>query len=420
MTYHKMIGTKLLRTRSCHTRSIHQLCTSRYYNNAHNQSHQLHTTLYNNNNVVNKCQHAHTTQHRYLSSTSDHNNNDKPLEPIEPDTTNSPTNTHNNNDQSFTMDDIIKDNVSETDLDATLINTKQQANSHSQHIPITSNQLLQHNTELDTSYTDILDINNPPKLTSEQYKLIKQHNLTAADFDLGSHTELQPLLQFIIDGVNNNTLQYNETEYEYADNDELVDDTNIEAELGFGLDNQPPQLYKVGLPVDKLECQFCKQSDEFLYKVRQAKRLGETYTMDGNNTSSDLSDNILLHYSNVELLYTYLNERGMITPRHENGNCAKHQRKLANEIKRARYIGLLSYVTRFKVDEEFVAAQYGSVIQTDADRRNNELAQQTAAQVERHRVERQAMQQMIGTDDRDNNNVDQSDVDTTHNRRRKK
>jgi len=48
-------------------------------------------------------------------------------------------------------------------------------------------------------------------------------------------------------------------------------------------------------------------------------------------------------YKNIELLSRYVSGKGKIVSRRISGNCAKHQRKLAREIKRARYLSLLSY-----------------------------------------------------------------------------
>ncbi len=48
-------------------------------------------------------------------------------------------------------------------------------------------------------------------------------------------------------------------------------------------------------------------------------------------------------YKDVETLKKYVNERGKILPRRVTGNCAKHQRHIAEQVKRARIIGLLPY-----------------------------------------------------------------------------
>jgi small subunit ribosomal protein S18 len=53
----------------------------------------------------------------------------------------------------------------------------------------------------------------------------------------------------------------------------------------------------------------------------------------------------LIDFKDVRLLLNYLPERGKILPRRISGNCASHQRMLAEAIKRARNIALLPYTT---------------------------------------------------------------------------
>src|ERR687889_185179 len=53
----------------------------------------------------------------------------------------------------------------------------------------------------------------------------------------------------------------------------------------------------------------------------------------------------LIDFKDVRLLQNYLPERGKILPRRISGNCASHQRMLAEAIKRARNIALLPYTT---------------------------------------------------------------------------
>ena len=43
-------------------------------------------------------------------------------------------------------------------------------------------------------------------------------------------------------------------------------------------------------------------------------------------------------YKDVDVLRKYVNERGKILPRRVTGTCAKHQRIVAEQIKRARAI----------------------------------------------------------------------------------
>ena len=161
----------------------------------------------------------------------------------------------------------------------------------------------------------MLDINNPPRLPLSIYKLLADHQLNVNDIEIGPHTELRQTLQFIIDGAKNGTLEVHDYDDNMLIDNDDADTDVITAEPGYGLDNTPTTLYKVGLPVDRLECQFCKKENDFKYKQRQARKQNKTYTLDSEVDGADFSDALLLHYTNVELLYTFLNERGMVTPR---------------------------------------------------------------------------------------------------------
>ena len=48
-------------------------------------------------------------------------------------------------------------------------------------------------------------------------------------------------------------------------------------------------------------------------------------------------------YKEPETLRKYINEKGKILPRRVTGACAKHQRHIAEQIKKARAIALLPY-----------------------------------------------------------------------------
>jgi small subunit ribosomal protein S18 len=50
------------------------------------------------------------------------------------------------------------------------------------------------------------------------------------------------------------------------------------------------------------------------------------------------------NYKDIETLKEFISERGKITPSRISGTCAKHQRKLAVEIKKARQLALIPYV----------------------------------------------------------------------------
>jgi small subunit ribosomal protein S18 len=52
----------------------------------------------------------------------------------------------------------------------------------------------------------------------------------------------------------------------------------------------------------------------------------------------------VIDYKRPEILRRFLTDRGKIRPRRRTGTCAKHQRRLAVAIKRARHLALLPYV----------------------------------------------------------------------------
>ncbi len=55
------------------------------------------------------------------------------------------------------------------------------------------------------------------------------------------------------------------------------------------------------------------------------------------------AEKIEIDYKDVSRLRKYISDRGKIEPRRRSGVCAKHQRRLALAIKRARFLALLPY-----------------------------------------------------------------------------
>ena len=49
-------------------------------------------------------------------------------------------------------------------------------------------------------------------------------------------------------------------------------------------------------------------------------------------------------YKDVAIINKYINEKGKIMPRRMTGACAKHQRYIAMQIKRARFMPLIPFV----------------------------------------------------------------------------
>ena len=53
-----------------------------------------------------------------------------------------------------------------------------------------------------------------------------------------------------------------------------------------------------------------------------------------------------IDYKNIDLLVRFISSKRKIVSRRSSGNCAKHQRKLIREVKRARFLSLLPYLTK--------------------------------------------------------------------------
>lgn len=53
-----------------------------------------------------------------------------------------------------------------------------------------------------------------------------------------------------------------------------------------------------------------------------------------------------IDYKDEAVLRKFISSYGKIVPRRRSGVCAKHQRKLALAIKRARIVGILPFTTK--------------------------------------------------------------------------
>ncbi len=58
--------------------------------------------------------------------------------------------------------------------------------------------------------------------------------------------------------------------------------------------------------------------------------------------------NVPIDYKDPQTLKYFITDRGKIIPRRISGNCAKHQRKVAVAIKRARMIALMPFTVTGK------------------------------------------------------------------------
>ena len=51
-----------------------------------------------------------------------------------------------------------------------------------------------------------------------------------------------------------------------------------------------------------------------------------------------------IDYKDVPIILKYVTEKGKIVNRRQSGACAKHQRHIAQQIKRARFMALIPFV----------------------------------------------------------------------------
>ncbi len=52
----------------------------------------------------------------------------------------------------------------------------------------------------------------------------------------------------------------------------------------------------------------------------------------------------VIDYKDIKTLETFMTERGKILSSRISGNCAKHQRRLREAIKKARFLAFLPYI----------------------------------------------------------------------------
>lgn len=76
----------------------------------------------------------------------------------------------------------------------------------------------------------------------------------------------------------------------------------------------------------------------FLSEIKNYKNMKQDYFNENNIKYIDFKD--------VDLLKKFINPHGRIISRKRTGITAKNQRNLATAIKRARFMGLLPFVSR--------------------------------------------------------------------------
>jgi small subunit ribosomal protein S18 len=81
-----------------------------------------------------------------------------------------------------------------------------------------------------------------------------------------------------------------------------------------------------------------RQSGGFRRRGRMRQRAPRFCTFCRNKVTN-------VDYKRVDVLQPYVTARGKIRPRRQTGLCAKHQRRVARAIKRARHLALIPYTT---------------------------------------------------------------------------
>ena len=91
-------------------------------------------------------------------------------------------------------------------------------------------------------------------------------------------------------------------------------------------------------PPKWLKCQFC--SPRFGEAGSPRASLAESRRGEAGQSGENPD------YKRVDKLCQFISDRGKIIGRTRSGVCAKHQRRLAKEIKKARYLALLPFATK--------------------------------------------------------------------------
>lgn len=65
----------------------------------------------------------------------------------------------------------------------------------------------------------------------------------------------------------------------------------------------------------------------------------------GRRRGTFCPDGKCFDYKDIDTLRKFISESGRIKPRRQTGNCARCQRQLAREVKRARHLALLPFVS---------------------------------------------------------------------------
>lgn len=222
-------------------------------------------------------------------------------------------------------------------------------------------------------YADFLDRTNPPKLTREHYRMLKDVaiiQLSDAEKQQYEEAEIEERKKEALvweDKFGISRDMYDAYLSNFPNNDEHLDFKAKELpNKGYDFSREPGRTFD---PRD-----FAALEQVPLWKPVPRGRMPGQCRFCDDDLTPDREDQIT--YTNVELLYKYINERGMISMRRNNLNCAKHQRKIAIAIKQAREIGLMPYISNWRIP---MAGDYSADDFNDPETRDYYEQQEQAA-----------------------------------------
>lgn len=80
--------------------------------------------------------------------------------------------------------------------------------------------------------------------------------------------------------------------------------------------------------------------------VRKMKSKGVSKVLGSGKRCRFCNTDMTIDYKDLGLLRKFINMKGKISSRRINRNCARHQRRIAQAVKRARFLALLPYQVR--------------------------------------------------------------------------
>ena len=75
----------------------------------------------------------------------------------------------------------------------------------------------------------------------------------------------------------------------------------------------------------------------------QTRSMGRRYVVRPKFCQFCSDKNLVMDYKVVDVLRKFVTEDGRIRPRRQTGTCARHQRRLAHAVKRARHLAMLPF-----------------------------------------------------------------------------